>query len=101
MSITAVKPEGVKESKHATFVMPHDLYDEVQEIAKERDLTFSQVGAVSPLSIIQAARHARALGAAEVRGCGIGVHGDDVGDALDAYTVLTDAGPRPRALTAA
>jgi len=43
LSITAVKPEGVKESKHATFVMPHDLYDEAQEIAKERDLTFSQV----------------------------------------------------------
>lgn len=40
-----------------------------------------EVEAVTPLSMIQAASQARALGAAEVRGCGIGVRGDKV-DAL-------------------
>lgn len=59
-----------------------------------------EVAAVTPMSMIQAANHARALGAAEVRGCGIEVGGDKV-DTLDGYTALTLEGPRPRALTAA
>jgi hypothetical protein len=59
-----------------------------------------EVGAVSPLSMIRAARHARALGAAEVRGCGIGVLGTEL-DALDAYTALPHTVPPLRTLTAA
>jgi hypothetical protein len=51
------------------------------------------VAAVTPVSLMEAARHARALGAAEIHACGVEVAGvESVGTdaAFDSYDVLYD-----------
>jgi hypothetical protein len=51
--------------------------------------------AATPLGLLAAASHARALGATTVHGCAIELHGrksEDLDDALDSYSLLEPAG---------
>jgi hypothetical protein len=67
-----------------------------EDVGGERVLLLA-TAAVSPLSLVQSAGYARALGAAEVHACGIEVSGIDCerfGRVFDSYGVLTSAQTR-------